>query len=94
MAQELKAVRVRITGRVQGVSFRIWTRKEAERLGLGGYVRNEADGSVSALIAGSEAAVATMIERLWHGPPGASVSGIETQEENLAEKPQGFRITG
>ena len=94
MAQEVKAVRVRITGRVQGVSFRFWTRGEAERLGLGGYVRNEADGSVSALIVGSTGAVATMIDRLWHGPPGASVSGVETQEEELAESPKGFRITG
>ena len=94
MAQEMKAVRVRITGRVQGVSFRVWTRDEAERLGLVGYVRNEADGSVSALIMGSTGAVATMIERLRHGPPGASVSGVKTQEEDLAESPKGFRITG
>ena len=49
------AVRVRITGRVQGVYFRGWTRDEAARLGLDGWVRNEADGSVTALIAGPAA---------------------------------------
>ena len=53
MASERRAVRVRIAGRVQGVNFRAWTRDEAERLGLDGWVRNEADGSVTALLAGS-----------------------------------------
>ena len=66
---------VRITGKVQGVSFRVWTRIEAEKLGLNGWVRNEDDGSVRALIVGSDAAVAAMLKRLWEGPRGAAVSG-------------------
>ena len=52
MPGERKAILVRIRGRVQGVSFRVWTKMEAEKLGLTGWVRNEADGSVAALVAG------------------------------------------
>ncbi len=51
MAGEV-TVRARVTGRVQGVWFRGWTEAEARRLGLAGWVKNEADGSVTALIAG------------------------------------------
>ncbi|WP_454848717.1 acylphosphatase [Rhizobium binxianense] len=94
MSDDREAALVRITGRVQGVGFRFWTLNEAARLGLTGWVRNEADGSVAALIAGSDAAVSAMIERLRHGPPGASVSGVEKQPAALAEMPVGFRITG
>ncbi|MGK9050103.1 acylphosphatase [Neorhizobium petrolearium] len=94
MSDDHKAALVRITGRVQGVSYRIWTRNEATRLGLAGWVRNEEDGSVTALVAGPDAAVSAMIERFWRGPPGASVSGVETQLTELAEMPAGFRITG
>ncbi|SMF50003.1 acylphosphatase [Xaviernesmea oryzae] len=94
MSDDHKAALVRITGRVQGVSYRVWTRNEATRLGLAGWVRNEEDGSVTALVAGPDAAVSAMIERFWRGPPGASVSGVETRLTELAEMPAGFRITG
>ncbi|MDL2401069.1 acylphosphatase [Rhizobium mayense] len=94
MSDDCEATLVRITGRVQGVSFRVWTRDEALRLGLAGWVRNEPDGSVRALIAGPNTAVSTMIERFWQGPPGASVSSVEKQPTTLAERPTGFRITG
>jgi len=93
MPHDYEALQVRITGRVQGVSFRVWTRDEALRLGLTGWVRNEEDGSVTALIAGPGGAIATMIERLKRGPPGASVSGIETEPAKLATMPTDFRIT-
>lgn len=91
---ERKAMLVRISGRVQGVSFRIWAREEAERLGLSGWVRNEADGSVKALIAGSDTAVSTMLDRLWKGPPGAVVSDVVSESADPGQAPTGFRITG
>ncbi len=89
-----KAVLATITGRVQGVSFRVWTRVEARRLGLAGWVRNEDDGSVTALIVGPDEAIAKMVTHLWRGPPGASVSNIMIQETTLGEEPDGFKITG
>ncbi|CDN46936.1 acylphosphatase [Neorhizobium galegae] len=93
MSYDDEAAMVRITGRVQGVGFRAWTREEAEELGLTGWVRNEPDGSVLALLAGSPASISQMLERFRHGPPGASVSGAERQPATLAGKPVGFRIT-
>lgn len=94
MEDERKAVRVRLNGRVQGVSFRVWTRTEAERLGLSGWVRNEDDGSVTALIVGAEGAVSTMMNRLWKGPTGASVSSVTSQDVDPGQEPNGFRIVG
>ena len=91
MLDKRRAVRARISGRVQGVSYRVWARGEAMRLGLTGWVRNESDGSVSALIAGADSAVAAMIERLWQGPRGAAVSKVEI-EDSAGEVPADFRI--
>jgi acylphosphatase len=93
MTEEAKTALVRITGRVQGVGFRFWTRGQAQRLGLTGWVRNEADGSVTALICGPNVAVSTMLERCRSGPPGASVANIETESALLDEVPSEFRIT-
>jgi acylphosphatase len=94
MSDDHEAALVRITGKVQGVSFRVWTRDQAAHLGLTGWVRNEKDGSVVALIAGSDAAIKAMLERFGQGPSGASVSRVETQPTVLAEMPTGFLITG
>jgi acylphosphatase len=88
-----KAMLARITGRVQGVSFRIWMQREAENLGLDGWVRNEDDGSVTAMIVGPELAVSTLAERLWTGPRGASVANVAFEEVEPREAPAGFRIT-
>ena len=92
MQGEHKAIQVRISGKVQGVGYRIWARGEAMRLGLTGWVRNEPDGSVSALIAGNSEAVAAMIDRLRQGPRGAVVSNVEVAELSNAEAPVDFRI--
>ncbi|MGC9368162.1 MAG: acylphosphatase [Paracoccaceae bacterium] len=85
------AVIAHVTGRVQGVWFRAWTKAEAERRALSGWVRNEADGSVTALICGPEADVAEMVSALRQGPPAARVSGVTTQETEAPRTP-GFRI--
>ena len=84
-------LRVRVTGRVQGVWFRGWTRAEAERLGLRGWVRNAADGSVEAVIAGPEDAVEAMVAALHRGPEMARVDGVEVAASGEAV-PEGFVI--
>jgi acylphosphatase len=74
MAQS--AVRLVITGRVQGVGFRAWTSHEARRRGLRGWVRNRHDGSVEALLIGNGSAVEAMIEACRQGPSLARVDAI------------------
>jgi acylphosphatase len=72
-----RAVEVRITGRVQGVSFRAYAAHEAVRLELVGWVRNEPDGSVAAHLEGPDDAVDEMIAWCRQGPPAAGVDQVE-----------------
>lgn len=85
------AMQVRVTGRVQGVWFRGWTKDEATRRGLRGWVQNEADGSVRALIAGSEEAVRAMLDTLHEGPEAARVDRVAAEAVE-AEVPAGFEV--
>jgi len=71
---------VRVTGRVQGVFFRAWTKAQADQLGVHGWVRNCPDGSVDAHLEGNSADVDQMLERLRNGPPAAEVSNIDVED--------------
>ncbi|MBV0911331.1 acylphosphatase [Anianabacter salinae] len=88
------AIRARISGRVQGVGFRAWVQHEAEARGLTGWVRNEGDGSVAALIEGPAARVAEMQALLHHGPDAARVSTVTVEDARPGDAGEGFRITG
>ncbi len=74
-----KSVRVRISGRVQGVGFRNWTRGKAAALGLTGWVRNLSDGRVEALFSGAAESVDEMLEHCWKGPFPSKVTSVETE---------------
>lgn len=76
----MRSARLRITGRVQGVGYRAWAIQEAVRLGLRGWVRNRADGSVEALVVGADDAVAVMIEACYEGPFAARVKEVAVSE--------------
>ncbi|HZC37120.1 MAG TPA: acylphosphatase [Sphingomicrobium sp.] len=78
------ARRVRVTGRVQGVFFRAWTRDEARRLGVSGWVRNCDDGSVEAHVEGDEAAVEQLIGKMRNGPPDAHVTDFQVSNAAAA----------
>ena len=86
-----KAILVSIRGRVQGVGFRYWTVLEAQALNLKGWVRNEPDGSVTALVSGPDEAVAEMLDLFWTGPRGAAVTGVTTEPADPGELPDDFR---
>ena len=86
-----KTVEVRITGRVQGVSFRAWTEAEAQRRGLGGWVRNARDGSVEACFCGPAGVVDEMLALCREGPRLARVDDVEAREVEADPAP-GFEI--
>ncbi|WP_455234427.1 acylphosphatase [Thiogranum longum] len=79
-----------VNGRVQGVFFRAATQREAQQLGLTGYARNLADGSVEVLACGERGAVERLKEWLWLGPPSANVTGVECQAVDRQEIPERF----
>ncbi|MSO75980.1 MAG: acylphosphatase [Alphaproteobacteria bacterium] len=85
-----KCVSVRVEGRVQGVGFRAWVVREAVARGLDGWVRNQGDGRVEALLAGPGAAVDAMLARCGRGPRLALVSGVTTSQGD-DPGPVGFR---
>ena len=71
---------VRVTGRVQGVFFRAWAQGQARELGISGWIRNCADGSVEAHLDGDENAVARMIGRMRDGPSDAQVDEVMVED--------------
>jgi acylphosphatase len=75
-----KAVDVRITGRVQGVSFRAYARDQARGLGVAGWVRNEPDGAVAAHFEGPDHAVDAMVAWCQHGPAYADVERVAVED--------------
>ncbi len=83
----MTAVRVVISGRVQGVWFRGWTIETATRRGLDGWVRNRRDGTVEAVFSGPPEAVEGMIEACWSGPTMARVVQVERFEHGEAVDP-------
>jgi acylphosphatase len=82
----VNARRYRVTGRVQGVGFRAFVRRLARDCGVAGWVRNDPDGAVSVLAAGSDEALERFRAGLGQGPPGARVASVE---EAPAEPPAG-----
>ncbi len=76
----MRAVRLRIMGRVQGVGFRDWTVSTGRALGLIGWVRNRADGSVETLAQGPETQVQQFVAVCGVGPTAAHVRHVEIEE--------------
>jgi acylphosphatase len=82
----------RVVGRVQGVGFRQWTRRTAERLGLSGTVRNLPDGSVEVWATGSNAALHELESALRKGPLAARVDRVESLGRADATPGGEFRV--
>lgn len=82
----------RITGRVQGVFFRAWTRDTALAMGIRGTVKNLPDGSVEAHALGSPELLEDFEKRLREGPPAAVVDGVEPRGSDAPLPQAGFMI--
>ena len=78
MSENADAVRLdaRVTGRVHGVGFRYLVVREAQALGLVGWVANESDGSVRCVAEGPRDQLESLLARLHEGPPSAIVAGV------------------
>jgi acylphosphatase len=83
-----------VRGRVQGVGFRWFVEAEARRLGLAGWVRNNADSSVEILAQGSRAQLAGLHSRLREGPRAARVDAVDVLEAETIPGLNTFRIEG
>lgn len=81
----------RVTGRVQGVFYRASTQARAEELGLTGWVRNCADGSVELEASGDAEALRQLESWLWQGPERAQVSAVDVAE-GAGEPASGFEV--
>jgi len=91
--KQMKRMHVYISGRVQGVFFRAYTRETAQSLNLTGWVRNLSDGRVEAVFEGKEENVSAMLDWCKKGPPYAVVHDVDAKEEPLTGEFQDFRIT-
>lgn len=87
------ATRLRISGRVQGVGFRVALQSEAQRLGLAGWVRNRRDGSVEALAQGAPQSLDALTAWARRGPPAARVGSVQVEPAPDGEAPHsGFEL--
>lgn len=81
-----------VSGRVQGVFFRVETRREANRRNVSGWVQNLSDRRVEAVFEGEKDDVERLIEFCRRGPPGARVNHVEVLWEHYNGELKGFRI--
>lgn len=89
---ENSTYRIHITGRVQGVAFRHYTKLQADRNGVTGWVRNLHDGSVEAVISGANKQIETMTAWFYTGSPGAVVSKVAIFELEVTDHFKSFDI--
>lgn len=79
----MKHLDVTIYGRVQGVSFRYYTKIKAETLGITGWIRNEADGTVRMAAEGPATKLSELTDWLKVGPPHAQVERVDSTEGTI-----------
>ncbi len=83
-----------VRGRVQGVGFRWFVEREAQMLGLAGWVRNNPDGAVEVLATGTREQINALHEKLRMGPRAARVDEVQVFDANAVQDLKTFRIEG
>lgn len=89
---ESKAVRITVTGLVQGVGFRYFTMHEAVKLGLNGYASNLSTGQVEVVVSGERGMIEELIKTMRVGPRHAYIDNVEIEEILLKEPFRSFYI--
>ena len=92
MEEKVRA-RAVISGRVQGVFFRVETQRAADRIGVFGWVRNRRDGTVEAVFEGDKDRVDAVLEWCMEGPPHAHVIDVHVSWNDYTGEFQRFEIT-
>lgn len=78
-----KGITIRVTGKVQGVFFRAFTKEKADELDIAGFVRNEANGDVYIEAEGDQELLASFVSWCRQGPRLAIVTGVTTTDTSL-----------
>jgi acylphosphatase len=94
MTEDVQARRFVVRGRVQGVGFRWFVEREAHILGIAGWVRNHANGSVEIMAQGNRDQLLRLLSRLREGPRAARVDAVEESEARPTDGVNSFRIEG
>ncbi|MDY6991732.1 MAG: acylphosphatase [Pseudomonadota bacterium] len=81
-----------VSGHVQGVAFRYYTRDQAQSLGISGWARNLTDGRVEVLACGEARAIEQLSMWLHQGPPSAHVTEVQCEKVEKTQMPDGFSI--
>jgi len=91
---QLLAKTYRVRGRVQGVGFRWFVEREAQTLGIAGWVRNRSDGTVEVLAQGTREQLFALRSKLQQGPRASRVDDVEEVESQVQHDMRSFRIEG
>ena len=92
MSNDQRCVKVRITGRVQGVGFRHFTATHAHRMGLDGWVRNTRDGAVELEAEGPREELEALLRAVEKGPDAAYVESVEADWKAADGSLNGFSV--
>jgi len=87
----MKTKIIRVYGRVQGVGYRAFTKRQAENLGINGLVKNLSDGSVYIEASGDEDNLQSFIKNCMEGPAWSHVNNVNI-EESETKSHYGFQI--
>ncbi len=74
-----QCVKAWVYGKVQGVGYRMFCKRRAKELGLGGYALNLSDGRVEIMVCGDSASIQEMVNSLYEGPAFAQVLGVDVE---------------
>ncbi len=91
MSENIKSLKLIVTGKVQGVFYRKNTQQKAKEFNLVGWVKNNTNGTVEIFIQGHQTDIQKMIDWCWQGPKNAAVSHIEI-EESLPKNYSEFNV--
>ena len=90
--EDTLTVNMKITGKVQGVGFRYFVLRQAQELGINGWVSNKSNGAVEALAQGEKEGLDHFIVKVKQGPTFSSVEDVSLKWGNEAEQYFGFEI--